>query len=71
MRGEPKEEGIMGEPTRDFVEWGPDVEGSRRPQYRDLKIDDPAARARIGEQIAKLIMNARSNPRRNSRQENR
>jgi hypothetical protein len=61
----------MGEPTRDFLEWGPDVERSKRPQYRDLKIDDPAARARIGEQIAKLIINARSTPRRKSQQESR
>jgi hypothetical protein len=58
----------MGEPTRDYVEWGPDVERPKRLQYRDLKIDDPAARARIGEQIARLIANARSNPRRNPRQ---
>jgi hypothetical protein len=58
----------MGEPTRDYLEWGPDVERSKRPQYRDLKIDDPAARARIGEQIARLIANAKSNSRRRARQ---
>jgi hypothetical protein len=58
----------MGEPTRDYLEWGRDSERPQRPQYRELRIDDPAARARIGEQIARLIANARSNPRRNSRQ---
>ena len=54
----------MGQPTRDYVEWGPDVNRANQPLYRDLKIDDPAARARIGEQIAKLISDARSGPRR-------
>jgi hypothetical protein len=50
----------MGEPTRDYLEWGPDLPHQRRTAYRDPQIDEPAARARIGEQIAKLIAKARS-----------
>ena len=50
----------MGEPTRDYVEWGPDLERPKRPPFQDPKIDEPAARARIGEQIAKLIAKART-----------
>jgi hypothetical protein len=58
----------MGELTRDYVEWGQDVERLKRTPQQDLKIDDPAARARIGENIAKLV-SGRSNPRRHPQED--
>jgi hypothetical protein len=53
------------EPTRDYVEWGPDLDrrADRPNGHRAPSLDEPATRARVGELIARMIIRSRSHPR--------